>query len=318
MNGITQQVLFSGTKFPENYQKAIFSDITSLVSFFPTLMPMNYPVSGNAFVLIQGSVPITCGNSDYPLPINMRLPDDFPNSPPIVQIPFPEGFKFTVSQVLGADRTCNISKIHQWQPRKTTLPIFVGNIVTYFSQYPPFSPEQGAILAQYIAHIQSQMSQMRKAQNSPPAPAQPVAPQPPKPQLIEQKDCIDLALSQASSIIDQINQSIADYNSALIEKELTNHLCKVVMARTSELQAKSNEKRTAIQSMVTNEIPEFPVPPEIIKLAEDNSKVPFFKETNQFLKSEFHEHNITVDQYINGVRTLHRRHFEMYLYPMAS
>ena len=130
--------LFQGTGINQSFYGPIFSDITNLTKYFPTLKYFNY----NNILLIQGTIPIKIGNFPFQLPINISLPSNFPSSIPNVQIPPTQQYTILVSNIIRNDGFVNSSLIFKWIERQSALPQFVTVLVDFFSKYPPIKLNQ--------------------------------------------------------------------------------------------------------------------------------------------------------------------------------
>jgi hypothetical protein len=69
----------------------------------------------------------------------MSLPDNFPDSPPLSQIPITPNATIIPSAVLRKDGLILVTEFFRWVPRSTSLAAFVDAIVQKFSSVAPFT-----------------------------------------------------------------------------------------------------------------------------------------------------------------------------------
>ena len=325
--------LFVGTNFTTNYQKAILSDIGQMLSFFPNIKALNYPKKPYHSILLQGFVLVQVGNSDVPFPINMMLPDNFPSSPPIVQIPFAQNIPFQTSQTFGPDKIVRTEKFYNWIPMKSTLPQFVNSIILYFSQYPPITPDVGAQLKKQIPtqpNINNNPQPNPGYNNPQPQPGynnpqpgynyqQPIPPKPqPQTNLPDINSLFETAYAQAISILDTNNSKIRRCNNTASEYLLLKHLSGVIDQKNKDFETEIPKLQDLYDKQNNPEIPKYQVDLELQKYAEENARIQVFEELNELLKDIFRNGTITIDQYMNAIRSNHRRYFDNHLYPLSK
>jgi hypothetical protein len=139
---LSQRDLFAGTTFHPAVQSAIYQDITNLRDFFPSLQPYNYtPPNGAPMILIQGPVSISFNsNDDFPLPINIQLPPQFPSAPPVVHLPGVDGMVIAPSKYLQENGIVVLQNVYPWAVPQSTLVLLVSAIADIFSGTAPFTP----------------------------------------------------------------------------------------------------------------------------------------------------------------------------------
>jgi hypothetical protein len=134
--------LFSGTRFPPAFQSAIYSDIGSLLKAFPTLRALNYRRDPRSppKILIQGDIAVTLSTGkEHRMALSMSLPDNFPDGPPVAQIPPVPGHAVIAADFIRKDGVFNLPAFFAWQPRVSTLPQLVRKIVETVAARPPFA-----------------------------------------------------------------------------------------------------------------------------------------------------------------------------------
>ena len=139
---ISEEKLFLGTQFG-NRQHQIYMDITSLVQEFPTIEPYNFRSQQGNIVLLQGKIPMIepFGRRPCLIPINMSLPPNFPNAPPVTQVPMTPGIMIQASEAVMPDGMVRSEYVCQWVPLQSTLLYYVAALSEFFSRYPPVPPQ---------------------------------------------------------------------------------------------------------------------------------------------------------------------------------
>lgn len=298
--------LFKGTNFSPAYQRAISADISKLQAYFPNIRSQNYPQQPYSRILLQGFTNINYNGTEYPLPINMMLPEEFPSKPPITQLFFPPTIPITQSTYLSADGVVATEKIIPWVPKKTTLPNFVKAITTFFSQYPPYDIRFAPYLTEFLKPFTGQRYSPNSSQSSTPAKSS----GPNKTQAFED------AFAQALSIVDQCNTDA---------KKATETTREYAMTAAFEIQMKNritklnNEISTLhVQASKADEIPEYVIPPELEMSCAAKAAEAAMPETLNSLRDDFRSGRINIDAYIGSVRSLRRQHFEDVVFPQCK
>jgi hypothetical protein len=91
-------------------------------------------------ILVQGTISISFNNNrDFPMPLNIHLPPQFPACPPTVQIPLASGTVIAPSAFLLENGTVVLQKVYPWTPQ-ASLTLLASAIADTFSSTPPFAP----------------------------------------------------------------------------------------------------------------------------------------------------------------------------------
>ena len=279
--------LFNGTTFSEPLKKAIGKDLTNLHKYYPTLFPLRYENSNGVLILLQGTIPIKINEKPCILPINSSLPNNFPNSPPIVQIPVPKQVRLFTGSILGQDGKVQTEGIIKWVPRQTYLLLFFQQIQTFFSRSPPYSYSDAQIVEQSIPRAPSIKPQYNTTEFE------------------------EAAIAQANVLFDSLNSRINECNEKKIEKNLTDHYVSLVNSIAQELEKQVQSSNECSSSLTIN----YEIPREIESASKIEATQESFKYSISLLKEAFDAKLITIQDYINTTRRLHRQHFENDIYP---
>ena len=129
--------LFEDTEYNNNYKKAIFHEIERTIQKFPGLKAQKqFFLDNNShvslFVFLKGKIPCTNRNQDVEMPIIIRLPLNYPNSPPIITFPQIKE-RFNVTQTVDSNGNTNSQHFIEWHCYETTLINFLDAAISYFS-----------------------------------------------------------------------------------------------------------------------------------------------------------------------------------------
>jgi hypothetical protein len=265
-------------------QNAIYSEIQTMINYFPKLRPFNYSDAKGGRILLQGTVPIVLNGHDFDMPLNMSLPDTFPDHPPVVQIPTPPGHQLITSSVLQENGRVLIQKFTQWQPRRTTLAVFVNAIVQYFSQNPPF--RRGGSPAPVVRPVVAER--------------------------IDVRDLTTLGEVEAVSLIEVINSQNQRAAEQMAEAEMAEQLFQIAGALKQSLESTVTQlqaKEAEFAAMDT----EVPIDGAFKEAVLNQARRTGFEATKALIREEFEAGRITVDEMLKAVRELGNAYFLDYV-----
>jgi hypothetical protein len=271
--------LFKDTRFAENIRGAISRDITALVQFFPGLRAFRYVGAKGVKILLQGSVSITMNGADFAMPLNMSLPDSFPDAPPSVQIPTPPGYAIIPSAYLRADGYVFTEKFHKWVPRESRLPTFVHAITQQFSMSPPFK----------LAEVRIDMGEIEA-----------------------------LGSAEAASLIDNSNSLQVNAANKSAEAAVAQHFLEIASGVKRELEASVGQLRLKIESAEGSPVDEVHVDSKFDQAMKQQAKDLAFEAAKNLLKDAYHDQKISVDDMLKATRELANLHFTQDLAPRIT
>ncbi|OHS96064.1 hypothetical protein TRFO_37816 [Tritrichomonas foetus] len=326
---ISKQDLFQGTTFNAQLQGAIYTDIVAMREWFPTIYPYQYQYPQYIAVLLQGTVQITIGGQDCPLPLSMVLPPNFPDLPPYATIPIPPGFPLKPSNGLQPNGTINTACFFQWIPRKSRLAQYVNAIIQYLSSNPPFTmadglrltppktsapssqggSQYGGMQQQYPNQYQNQYSQYPNQY--------PQQSMPPKPQ-VNLAEIQEQAVVEAMSIVDDLNRKIMANEHQIMENKLVCDMADIINDVQTILNDHVSKSKEELKSLNAQPLPEVPIDPEIEQQLETRAKEETYDEVKEVLRETFLAQAITVDEYFQTVRDISKNHFRQVLLPSMS
>lgn len=289
---LSQQELFAGTPFSPQLQTAIYKDITQLVSLFPTVLPYRYQGPNGVSVLIQGTVTIQLNGQNTPMPINIMIPNGFPNAVPIAQIPQTPGKIIIPSYALQPDGIILVDRFYRWVPRQSTLPLFMYSVIQYFSNNPPFQQQGGTM----------------------PATRPTQAPQ----QAVVSEEIIQVGVATAESLIDTSNRTIADAHKVLLDEQMTKHMIKIINKIDLDITKQNASLEAKLAQFQNQPLPEVPIDQTVAINAKRDAADKAFKETIEHLRRQFHDNNVTADDLIKTIREMSRDHFKNDIAPYIS
>ena len=283
------QELFKNTKFSERYKIAIWSDIKSLVKQYPNIKYSRYETTPTPCILLQGYAPIQIHGQICILPLNMRLPDNFPRSPPLTEIPFPPNFPFYYSPVLPQNKILN-AQYFNWVPMQTTLPKFVGSICQYFSVNPPYDPRNNQILVAYFSSFD-----IKKG-----------------------KSTVEIesdAYAQADSYVQELNKKMGECAQVEREEVLAKQCLTSITNKNKQLE---QEVKTLEEQCKNKKSTEYNIDPQVEKAHDINTANAALLRTIDELRTQFRQQKIPIDSYLESVKSLHREYFDNFVYPLCN
>ncbi|KAH0793760.1 Ubiquitin-conjugating protein [Histomonas meleagridis] len=300
------QDIFAGTRYDPRFRVAIQKDMTSATEFFPGMKLERVMTAQYPYLQMSGTIPIVYQGTDIEIPLYVILPDQFPNCPPIVQIPIPQGFHLGNVPNLLPNGQFQVGFI-QYIPKQTLMPHFLDAISRYLSSYPPVTP-QGAqyLLQMYRQQKQIQQQQQQYYQHTPPSSGSQMNMNMP----YNMNQCYSLLQTEADNIIKEANKAQNDLYSSELEVALYNNLDDILSTKLNEVNKKNNALRTTLSGSG-----EFPIPPDIQEEALSTSKEKASLETIQYLHTALKEQKITPQQFLDMTRRMSRQHFKEYVFP---
>ena len=264
--------IFQGTKFPPNFQKAIWIDICNLKKQFPNLIPVNLRSQPYSNVGIQGYIDINISGQISPLPLKLILTDTFPNTAPLVEIPIPNQIPCSRSAVLLPNRAINVQAVMQWVPRQSTLPALVTAVGNYFCRFPPYNISYAVQVRNSCAMLlQNGGNNYNNINNSPQ----------------ELHLFYAEAISYAESILTSYNKKIVEAYEGEKETILLQDYLTSINEKISSLEKETVELQKACQQLSNPQIPIFNIPPELLDACKQKAAFIGMRETQKQLQQDF-------------------------------
>ena len=298
--------VFQNTSFRDNYKKAIWKDICVLRETFPYLQPSNYPATPYSMVLIQGYVNISVQGNPSILPLNMSLPQNFPDAPPVAVLQLPQNVPFTPNQYVDARRIINSSSIFQWIPRKSLLKDFVQALVNFFSQYPPFPINYTSFVLQQFASLKPYNPGMSSGGHHHAS------------QGGNNEKYQEEAIIQAKSLISQLNETIREYHNTECEYQCNQYLCNSLRNKKESLEKEVKQYQAELSNAKNKKIEDYQIESEVETAFEQEARTETFQTTLENLRNDLHNNTITIEYYLSAVKEANKIYFENCIYPRCN
>jgi hypothetical protein len=229
-------------------------------------------------VLIQGTVPIILHGSDYPMPLNMSLPDNFPESYPLTQIPVTQGTTIIPSPALRKDGLIFVAEFFRWAPRTTSRATFVNAIIQKFSSVAPFTVS---------------------------------APPPRAPPVMD----FQTFRTTAESLADDANRATARTHEAHANVSQAEDYQRTVAGLHDRLRSEVDQLRRSAARPSVGQAQPVNIDPETERRVRLEAKKAAYTDTQQGLMTSFHRGEVDIDQLLKTTRELARTHFQSGIYP---
>lgn len=291
------QQLFQGTGLGPK-MIAICNEFQELKCRYPELEMVKVPANPQfnepmPYIQIQGFIPLQFNAMPYKIPIIMRIPIEYNLRPPIVSIPFVQGFPgFFQSPGLMPNGLIQLESLLQWNVNNlppNALLATVNTLIGHFSIHPPININSAPMLYNIFGIKQPAPSPAAQGPN------------------MYLKQFHQAGIAEANQLLKESYQKeLALYNS-IVTQQMLEHLDKTLDKYTTE-----SEEAPDIPK---HKAPKINVPPQLEDEAEREAEEMAIIATLEDLREQFSTERIDMKIFMEKTKELAKRNFNEFLYP---